>query len=409
MAAEELSEAGMADIIRALEVIHSPGSTNELRKQALSFVESLKDNEAAPRNGFLLASRTNHAPVVRYFGLTLLDHVLRHLSFANTEISVNLRSMILQLAENVRPEDPSYLRNKIPQLWSEAAKKSWGLDWMDMDETLVRFWGSSLVHNELVLSVLETLSEDVFFREDTVSSLRGTELNRALVEIFTPAGIVEQINSDKNPNAALRCGQEGWLVRICEFLDNCVQNVPSSPQARDSAVKALLTLRSALSWSVYKAIVASQVVSSIFRSLTCQDEQVLLVRIFFFFLMQKSTVTNVLCFKAAIEALHALYGRSNMGNEESHGLVCLMFEPDYLNILQSLYQWSIVGPEDMDESKYLISKKLSEVKQLNLLNCPCPMAYDTYRWYHMLLAAWKMKDSFGTLCIALTFPLSSTS
>lgn len=125
--------------------------------------------------------------------------------------------------------------------------------------------------------------------------------------------------------------------------------------------------------------------------------------------MQKSTVTNVLCFKAAIEALHALYGRSNMGNEESHGLVCLMFEPDYLNILQSLYQWSIVGPEDMDESKYLISKKLSEVKQLNLLNCPYPMAYDTYRWYHMLLAAWKMKDSFGTLCIALTFPLSSTS
>lgn len=51
-----------------------------------------------------------------------------------------------------------------------------------------------------------------------------------------------------------------------------------------------------------------------------------------------------------------------MGNEESHGLVCLIFELDYLNTLQSLYQWSIVGPEDVDEPKYLISKKLSEVK-----------------------------------------------
>lgn len=269
----------MADIIRALEVIHSPTSTNELRKEALSFVEGLKDSDAAARNGFLLASRAEHAPVVRYFGLTLLDHVLRHLSFSDAEASINVRSMVLQLAENVSQEDPSYLRNKIPQLWTEAAKKSWGLDWLDMDAILVKFWGSSLVHNELVLSVLETLSEDVFFREDTISSLRGTELNRALVEIFTPAAIVEQINPDKNTNAALRCGQEGWLVRICEFLDNCVQNVSSSPQARDAAIKALTALRSVLSWAIYKAIVAAQAVSSIFRALTCQDDQVLLVRI----------------------------------------------------------------------------------------------------------------------------------
>lgn len=268
----------MADIIRALELIHNPSSTNELRKEALSFVESLKDNDAAARNGFLLASRADHAPVVRYFGLTLLDHVLRHLSFTNPKESLNLRTMILQLAEGVRPEDPAYLRNKIPQLWAEAAKKSWGLDWMDMDAALVQFWGASLVHKELVLSVLETLSEDVFFREDTVSSLRGSELNRALVEIFTPASIVEQINPDTNTNASFRCGQEGWIIRICEFLESCIQNVSSSTQARDAAVKALTTLRSALSWSIYKAISSAPVVSTIFRGLTCQDEQVLLVR-----------------------------------------------------------------------------------------------------------------------------------
>lgn len=278
MAAEELSEAGMADIIRALEAIHNPTSSNDLRKEALTFVESLKDSDAAARNGFLLASRSNHAYVVRYFGLTLLDHVLRHLSFSNAQESANLRSIVLQLAENIQPEDPAYFRNKIPQLWAEAAKKSWGLDWMDMDATLVKFWGSSLVHNELVLAVLETLSEDVFFREDTVSSLRGTELNRALVEIFTPAAVVEQVNPDKNPSAVLRCGQEGWLVRICEFLHNCVQNASGSPQARDAAVKALTSLRSALSWSIYKGVVASHVVSSIFRSLTYRDEQVVLVR-----------------------------------------------------------------------------------------------------------------------------------
>jgi exportin-5 len=340
MAAEELSEGGMADIIRALQLIHNPASSNDLRKEASNFVENLKESDAAARNGFLLASRMEHEPVVRYFGLTLLDHVLRHYNFTNPEEAKALRVMILQLAENIRPEDPAYFRNKISQLWAEAAKKSWGLDWIDMDDNLVQFWGASLVHKELVLAVLETLSEDVFFREDTASSLRGGELNRSLIEIFTPAGIVEQITADKPHVTIPRCGSEGWLVRICEFLDTCVQNISSSEQARDAAIKALATLRSALSWCLYKATIASQVVPSIFRALPCQDDQVLL---------------------AAVEALHALYGRNNIGGEESHGLICLIFEPEYLLVLQGLYEWSVVGPDDVDDPKYLISKKLSEM------------------------------------------------
>lgn len=340
MAAEELSEGGMADIIRALQLIHNPASSNDIRKEASQFVENLKASDSAARNGFLLASRMEYEPVVRYFGLTLLDHVLRQYNFTNPEEAKTLRMMILQLAENVRPEDPAYFRNKISQLWAEAAKKTWGLDWMDMDANMVQFWGASLVHKELILAVLETLSEDVFFREDIASSLRGGELNRSLIEIFTPAGIVEQITGDKTNPTIPRCGEEGWLVRIREFLDNCVQNVSSSKQARDAAIKALATLRSALSWSVYKAVIASQVVPSIFRALPCQDEQVVL---------------------SAIEALHPLYGRTNIGTEDSHELVCLIFESEYLVVLQGLYEWSIVGPDDVDDPKYLISKKLSEM------------------------------------------------
>ncbi|KAJ5455108.1 hypothetical protein N7475_010229 [Penicillium sp. IBT 31633x] len=340
MAAEELSEGGMADIIRALQLIHNPTSSNDIRKEASQFVESLKDSESAARNGFLLASRMEHEPVVRYFGLTLLDHVLRQYNFTNPEEAKTLRVMILQLAEHIRPEDPAYFRNKISQLWTEAAKKTWGLDWMDMDDNLVQFWGASLVHKELVLAVLEALSEDVFFREDIASSLRGGELNRSLIEIFTPAGIVEQITGEKSQVTIPRCGTEGWLVRICEFLDNCVQNISSSEQARDAALKALATLRSALSWSLFKAVITSQVIPTIFRALPCQDDQVLL---------------------AAVEALHAFYGRNSIGGEESYELICLIFESEYLLVLQGLYEWSIVGPDDADDPKYLISKKLSEM------------------------------------------------
>lgn len=264
----------MADIVRALELIHNPSSTNELRREALTFVESQKQSSAAARNGFLLASQPDNAPLVRYFGLTLLDHVLRHTSFTATQ---DLRGLVLKLAESIRPEDPPYIRNKIPQLWAEIAKRSWGLDWLNMDETLVQFWGASLVHKELVLSVLETLSEDIFAREDTVSSLRGTELNRALIEVFTPVSVFQEIYPRRDQHVELRCGSEGWLARICQFLRECVENIQGSKQAKDAAIKALATLRSVVVWSIPQAIIYSDCIPAIVRTFTCQDEEVLLV------------------------------------------------------------------------------------------------------------------------------------
>ncbi|PWY92679.1 hypothetical protein BO70DRAFT_425351 [Aspergillus heteromorphus CBS 117.55] len=340
MAAEaDLSEGRMADIIRALELIHSPSSTNELRREALTFVEAQKESKSAARNGFLLASPDQSNPLVRYFGLGLLDHVLRHTSFEASDQIAALKDLVLQLAESIRPEDPAYIRNKIPQLWAEVAKRSWGLDWNEMDATLVQFWGASLVHKELVLSILETLSEDIFYREDTVSSLRGTDLNRALVEICTPLPVFEEVHPKKD-HVELRCGPEGWLSRICAFLQDCIGNIQGSKQARDSALKALATLKSVLAWSIPKAILSANCVPSIARAFTCDDEQVLL---------------------AAVEALHALYSRSNIDTESFQPLVHLMYETESLGVLQKLYEWSVVGPDDVDDTKYTICKKLSEM------------------------------------------------
>lgn len=38
-----------------------------------------------------------------------------------------------------------------------------------------------------------------------------------------------------------------------------------------------------------------------------------------------------------------------------------MYETESLNVILKLFQWSVVGPEDIDDTKYTISKKLSEV------------------------------------------------
>jgi exportin-5 len=282
MTTNGLSEGGMADIIRALELSHDPTSSNELRRQALGFLESQKQGDSAARNGFLLASRPENSPLVRHFGLSLLDHVLRHTAFVlSSDQLSDLKDMVLQLAESIRPEDPSYYRNKVTQLWAEVAKRSWGIDWLGMDESLVKLWNASLLHKEFVLTVLETLSEDIFYHEDTASSLRGTDLNRALVEIFTPLSVFEDAYPERGRRVELRYGNEGWLARTCGFLDSCLESLQTSPEAKECTLKALAVLRSVLVWSIPKAIISCHAVTSICRTMTSEVDHILLVRILF--------------------------------------------------------------------------------------------------------------------------------
>jgi exportin-5 len=272
-------QPGMENIVHALELIHSPTSTNEIRQQASEFLELQKNEKSAAQNGYSLSSQANNSPVVRHFGLSLLEHVVRHRSSGlHADEFTHLRGLILDLAEGIQIQDPPYIRNKVAQLWAEIAKRSWGIDWLGMDESLVKMWSRDLVHKEFVLSVLETLSEDIFYREDTASSLRGTDLNRALVEIFTPFSVFQEVYPERDRRLELRCGNEGWLVRICDFLDWCTQNMHAQREVKECTLKALETLRSVMSWSIPKAIHSSQCVQRTCRVLSFGDDQVLLVR-----------------------------------------------------------------------------------------------------------------------------------
>ena len=49
-------------------------------------------------------------------------------------------------------------------------------------------------------------------------------------------------------------------------------------------------------------------------------------------------------------------------------LVHLMYETESLNVLQKLYEWSVVGPDDVDDTRYTICKKLSEVWDMHHLS-----------------------------------------
>ena len=269
-------------IHEALELVHSPYSPNESRQQASIFLEEIKANDEAPYHGFTLASDKTQQPVVRHYALSLLEYAIKHKWAEYSEVQATaLREWVLQLSQNIAPQDPLYLRNKTAQLWVEIAKRSWGAEWLDMDELLVRLWElpGSAVHKEFVLFVLETLSDEVFNGEDTVAALREGALSKACVEIFTPAIVLAEAFPNRQVGIPVRFGEEGWLVRMGGLLSQCLgTDALQSKDHQICAVKTLTVYKSVMPWAIPRAIASASCVQHMCTSLAASSVAVQLVR-----------------------------------------------------------------------------------------------------------------------------------
>ena len=275
-------------ILQALEVIHSPKSTNSLRQAASQFLDEVKLDKEAPYRGFIFASTRSQPPVVRHYGLGLLGYAIRHSWVDYTDDQrTALRDWVLELAQCVTDSDPLYISNKIADLWVETAKRSWVVEWMDMDELLSRLWDASVTQKLLVLTILETLSEDIFGHEDIAAALRSTELSRACVDIFTPSVVLTDKFPSRETSVNVRYGEDGWLARIGNLLDWCINNAKIDEVQKACAVKSLSTLKSVVIWVVPKALVATNSLQRICRCLASSDISVQMVR-----LNSKVVITN---------------------------------------------------------------------------------------------------------------------
>lgn len=265
-------------ILRALELVYDPRTSKEHRDDASRFLEQLKSQSEAPAHGYVLAANKSHPAVVRHYGLSLLeDPIRRRWADYSSEQGAALREWVLKLAQRASREDPLFIRNKIAQLWVEVAKRSWALDWMDMDEALVKLWGGSIVQKELVLEVLETLSENSFGKEDTTTALRGNDLGKACVEIFTPAQVMADHFPKRDTSIHVRFGREGWLLRISELLSWCYNGGQDNTELQTCAIKALSTLKSVFYWVILKAVAATSCVPRVCECLTVSNQAMQLV------------------------------------------------------------------------------------------------------------------------------------
>jgi exportin-5 len=59
--------------------------------------------------------------------------------------------------------------------------------------------------------------------------------------------------------------------------------------------------------------------------------------------------------------MHALYSRTSFNDDEFLDLVVPLYDAKYIELFSQLFEWSTVDAEDIDDDKYQVGKKLSEV------------------------------------------------
>lgn len=328
-------------IIQALEIVHNPSSSNDNRRQATVYLEGLKSQPILTEAGYTLANDLSKPAPVRYYGLSLLEHVIKRQSFAlDADGSAELRDLILSLRLTLDKTPEPFIRNKIAALWVELSKRSWALDWFGLDNILLEVWTNSDIGKEFVLHVLENLSEDVFVRDDATAILRDRDLNNAVVEIFTPAANYAGGLKVGDTTYQMRAAEDGWTLRITQFLRDVLSVVSSNKEARRLCMSALATLRSIFCWIMTPAIVAANAMTPICDALTQADAEMIL---------------------ASLDTLLALYSRRSLEWVEVQALVHPLCHPDSIGVLEQVYNWSIVGPDEILDPRYAISKKLSEL------------------------------------------------
>ena len=265
-------------IVRALEIIHEPRSSNAHRQDASRYLEEIRSDEQAPYHGFGLALAKDQPAIVRHYGLSLIEYGVRHRwSEYTPEQSQALRDWVVTLSQGSADSDPPYITNKIAEIWVEIAKRSWGLEWLDMDELLFHLWDGSMVQKALVLIILETLSEEVFGNDDTTAALRGSDLNRACVEIFTPANVLAENFPARDIVANIKCGTDGWLSRMAELLDWCIRDGNIDDSRRACGVKILYTFKSVVSWIIPQSLITTHALHRICACLAASNVPIQLV------------------------------------------------------------------------------------------------------------------------------------
>ncbi|ORY79496.1 armadillo-type protein [Protomyces lactucae-debilis] len=336
---------GLQLVVKALEVIHSPQSSNADRLSAQKHIDQLSgDRNAACYFGFELAKQDKD--IVRHFGLNLLSNsITKEWHNFSTAERDQIRQWVLMLCQECVREtgETHYIVEKLAALLNDIAKREWLLTWGDFDGTLQRLWQTNHTTRLVCLKTLNNLIEDVFLHDDPIAALRSPILSAGVMTLMAPADVVAEFYAN-NPTSlvhgiAQKPGSKGWLQVLVEQL---------LQDSEDQALAILQVLRSALGWIITKAIIVSNTMSAV-----CQA------------LMNP----NVKISTCAVDSLYVLLTRPLHPHDDFMQEIYTLYKPESLQALTEVWRRTAGSLQFrhldnagtlQNEEAYTLLKKLSE-------------------------------------------------
>ncbi|KAH3669108.1 hypothetical protein WICMUC_005072 [Wickerhamomyces mucosus] len=344
---------GLSQIVNALKLIHSPKSSNQTRQEAQAFLEQVKKQDESPFWGYELAL-PNQDPVVRHFGLTLLQNSInRQWIKYNQDKKLTIRKWVIELANNLQSSDPHFLREKLAFLWVSVAKRTWGSylnndddnkkasyeelveGWSSMDQDLSKLWVSSPQTRELSLIIFRTLFEDVYVLDDPISQNRNYLLSSSCANVLLPEALLNNIYNENVNLKEAKALNEGWFLLWQEFLNESIRNGDDV-----SIIKTLETFKTCLNWPYSSLLTQSQILKTFLNTLL---------------------ISNIKIKNLTTDCLHILFTRSFNTTEDLEEIVGAIFKPEGIQLLTNIYGSIRLDEDDIDDELYSFAKKLSEM------------------------------------------------
>ncbi|XP_078592068.1 exportin-5-like [Branchiostoma floridae x Branchiostoma japonicum] len=163
-------------LIGAVEVAMSPMSGSRQRQEAYQLCENFKEHSPHCAACGLQLAQKNNNPVIRHFGLQLLEHCARFRwnSWQPSE-KVQFKDTVLKMmaegVDNILTEQP-YIKDALSKIVVELIKREWPQHWPTMMEELSRVAALGETQTELVLLIFLRLVEDIVAFQNLPSQRR---------------------------------------------------------------------------------------------------------------------------------------------------------------------------------------------------------------------------------------------
>ncbi|EDK46286.1 conserved hypothetical protein [Lodderomyces elongisporus NRRL YB-4239] len=394
---------GVRQIISALEAVYDPKSSNDQRREAQAFLETIKSNEESPYWGFQLALPENNGAnyIVRHFGLSLMQTSLKYKYHTFDSIKITaIRNWIIELSNKVEEKDPHYIKEKIALLWVSLVKRIWGSylvksehqqnarqelenkaqennnnnnninttnnnnnnnnnnteythqtpvsaqekedGWVSMDSDLWNLWQSNITCRELSLTILRTLFEDIYLLDDPIASRNSVILNQLSVLIVTPNSILDTIY-EENPRLTIcKASADGWFKAWSTFL---VEILSSGAEYQNEPYqkfipRILSTFKTCLHWIHPTVLREQNIMQTLLGILSSLDVKVRTL---------------------AVDCLHILFTRTYQDETDFNFFIGSVFSTEGINKFSEFYNSLVLDPDDIDEQVYALLKKTVEM------------------------------------------------